>query len=251
MRSFSNCRLLDKVGYCMRQPTEATNIIDEPITIRDTFPFNPDSKTAPETARRWAKQYHFGDDRETFVPDEVISSNAPFAVTIVDLHHRSEGGRAYKVVDPYMRRFDLREDQVLEVMAKCGIEPGGKVPGLFVWGTLGSQMRLALVGGELHKAMVAGADALKAHKAAQVAGTAPTEGTLQVGHVFRFEEQVGIELTCCGEVMPLGGNLSLRGAAGATETRLAYSCSKCFRRVAVVDRWPPPGDTIYLNDVEP
>jgi len=67
----------------------------------------------------------------------------------------------------------------------------------------------------------------------------------------RFEEQVGIELTRCGKVMPLGGNLSLRGAAGATETRLGYECSKCFRRVAVVNCWPPPGNTIYLNDEEP
>jgi hypothetical protein len=63
----------------------------------------------------------------------------------------------------------------------------------------------------------------------------------------RFEERVGIELTCCKQPMELGGNLALRGA-GSPVTQLGYECKKCYRRVMVQDAWPGPGDTIYDND---
>ena len=52
----------------------------------------------------------------------------------------------------------------------------------------------------------------------------------------RFEEQVVIDLKCCGQSMTLGGNLSLRGPA--PRTVLGFECKKCYRRVAVVDEWP-------------
>lgn len=55
----------------------------------------------------------------------------------------------------------------------------------------------------------------------------------------RFEDQVRIELTCCGRPMSLVGNLSLRGPSDVT--RLGYGCAVCSRRVIVVDAWPPPG----------
>ena len=51
----------------------------------------------------------------------------------------------------------------------------------------------------------------------------------------------GIELRHCGQDMKLFGNLSLRGAAGAKTTRLAYACQKCFQRIQVVDEWDQPG----------
>ncbi len=56
----------------------------------------------------------------------------------------------------------------------------------------------------------------------------------------RFEDQVAIRLKCCKQRMKLTGNLSLRGAAGATQTVLAYECTKCFRRVSVTDEWAQP-----------
>lgn len=66
----------------------------------------------------------------------------------------------------------------------------------------------------------------------------------------RFEEQVQINLLCgCPPTvafpdprpreMKLGGNLSYR-ETGDRNTTLAYSCERCFRRVAVVDEWPMP-----------
>jgi hypothetical protein len=174
------------VAYCSREPEESTNIIDEKITIRDTFPYNPDSKTAPATAERWANPYWNKSDR---APDLLVRANEPFSITITDLHVRSEGGRAYKVIDEEMRRFDLREDQVIEVMKLVGIKPRGSVPGKFVWGILGSQVRLVLVGGELHTTMVKGAAELEAFKAAQASGELPTESTLRFGTIYRKRDK--------------------------------------------------------------
>lgn len=178
-------RLLDRVCYCMRPPCVANNILDEPITVRDTFPYNPESKTAPGTAKRWAEPAYYDTKNKGYVAEVIERDNSPFSITITDLHVRSEGGRAYKVIDDDMRRFDLREDQVMEVMRNIGILPGGKIAGQFVWGILGSQVRLVLVDGELYKDMVAGAHNKKEYENAQSAGLHPTESTLVPGHVYR------------------------------------------------------------------
>lgn len=187
MHSPTGGRLLDKVAYCMREACAATNIVDEKIMVRDTFPYNPDSKTAPETAKRWAGSNHW--DKVKYDPEVIVRDNEPFTITITDLHVRSEGGRAYKVVDCDKRRFDLREDQVLEVMKLVGIEPMGRVPGTFVWGILGSQVRLVLVGGELHKSMVEGANDKKKFEADASAGLHPTESTLVPGRIYRKKDK--------------------------------------------------------------
>ena len=188
MRIPTGGRLLDKIAYCMRKPCKATNIIDEEIEVRDTFPYNPDSKTSPETARMWGTRQRWGSD-EVQHPDIIVRDNDPFGITITDLHVRSEGGRAYKVIDSEMRRFDLREDQVLEVMKLVGIQPKGAVPAKFVWGILGSQIRLVLVGGELHTSMVEGANDKKEFELAQKSGLTPTEGSLKAGHVYRKKDK--------------------------------------------------------------
>jgi len=173
--------------------SDATNILGEPIKIHDTFPYNPESKTAPNTAKRWANtdRYDYATKTTIVGPEPVIIDrvNEPFSVTITDLHFRSEGGRAYKVVDEEMRRFDLREDQVIEVMRNVGIAPGGAVPATFVWGMLGSQMRLVLVGGELHKSMMAGLQEKKDFDLAASSGMHPTEATLQPGHIYRKKDK--------------------------------------------------------------
>jgi len=171
----------------MRKPCKATNIVDEKIEVRDTFPYNPESKTAPETAKRWAGSSYY--DKEKYEPEVIVRDNEPFSITITDLHVRSKGGRAYKVIDKEMRRFDLREDQVLEVMKLVGIQPMGVVPGTFVWGILGSQVRLVLLNGELHKSMVEGANDKKKFEANAAAGLHPTENTLVPGHIYRKKDK--------------------------------------------------------------
>ena len=189
----SNQRLLDRVCYLSKMATKDTDLFGNEITVKHTFPYNPDSKTAPETAKRWANNDTYDYQKREYVkgpePEFLERANDPFSVTIIDLDVRSEGGRAYKVVDTQGRCFDLREDQVLEVFKYSGILAGGEVPGQFVWGILGSQMRMVLVGGDLHKEMTAQAESLKEFKRDQALGRTPSEGTLQFGHIYRKRDQ--------------------------------------------------------------
>lgn len=186
MRNVQGGKLLGRVKYCMKPVSKTTDLFNEPIEIRNTFPYNPESKTAGETALRWVHAYW---DQREVVPEIIERDNEPFSITIIDLHHRSEGGRAYKVIDSEMRCFDLREDQVMETMRDAGIEPKGKAGGQFVWGTLGSQVRLVLVGGELHTSMLEGTNAEKAFNHDRKAGLHPTEATLVPGHIYRKKDK--------------------------------------------------------------
>ena len=81
-------RLLEKIAYCLKKSSYIKNIIDEPLEVSDAFPYNPDSKTAPDTAKRWALGMSYW-NVETSEPKIVIRDNEPFEVTIVDLHVRS------------------------------------------------------------------------------------------------------------------------------------------------------------------
>ncbi len=119
----------------------------------------------------------------------VERTNEPFSVTIISLDVRSEGGRAYKVIDDEKRRFDLREDQVIEVFRQTGIEPGGRIPSEFVWGVLGSQVRMVLVGGEMHSEMLRCTEALREAKQQRKSGVAPKQSTFVPGRVYRKRDQ--------------------------------------------------------------
>lgn len=195
MRQYTspNARLIDRVCYLSKSPSKDTDLYGNEIEVKHTFPYNPDSKTAPDTAERWANHSVWNQKTRTYenVPKQIAveRDNTPFNVWVIDLDVRSEGGRAYKVIDEDNNCFDLREDQVLEVFKHSGILKGGGIPGTFVWGILGSQMRMVLVGGDLHKKMVEQAASLKDHQRKQAAGLTPTEGTLQFGHIYRKRDK--------------------------------------------------------------
>lgn len=127
-----------------------------PVKAIPAFPVDPSSKTALDTAMRWA--------REASHPSpHVETDNAPIAeVEIITIEARAEGGRAYKV---RLRGVhdgsggdslyaDMREDVVLDAMLVNGVKKGGTLKGPFVWGRLQSQLRLVRVGSTLHTAMV-------------------------------------------------------------------------------------------------
>ena len=190
MRKPTEGFLLEQVAYQIREPSKITNLEGEVISVRDTFAYNPNSDTASETAKRWASGYYGKKCKSEFI----IQANSPFSVTITDLDVRGEGGRAYKVVDKEGRQFDLREDQILEVMKRVGINPGGQIPGLFVWGVAGSQIRLVLVGGDLHDAMDKETDKREAFGRMKKHGLLPTAKTLVPGHVYSKNKSVMLYL---------------------------------------------------------
>lgn len=162
-KSAHNGKLLDSVSYALRRPSKSYDICGNEITVQDAFPFNPSSKTSPETAKRWARENSYTYDITTgkyvydlkeWTPEIVTIKNIPFKVQITDLSVRSEGGRAYKVIDEKNRQFDLREDQILEIFRHVGVRSQGFVNGTFVWGMLGSQMHMVLVGGNMYEKML-------------------------------------------------------------------------------------------------
>jgi len=170
------------------------NLFGEEITVRSTFPYNAESKTAPDTAMRWAAERRWNYktnsyDDDGFVPQAVEWTKEPFEVTIIDLQVRSEGGRAYKVVDNESRLFDLREDQLLEALRMGGVQPGGKINGKFVWGVQGSQVRMVYVDGEMHKGMLEKLETNKEKDLIRANGGAPTPGTLKVGRVYKKRDE--------------------------------------------------------------
>lgn len=160
---FTNVKLLKNVAFATRPEDTDKNLFDEKIKVLPTFPYNPESKTSPETARLWVEDvnrkqiwnYQTGklEDNPNWVEktnDAVVVDNTPTELTIIDLEARGNGGRAYKVIDPNSRLFDLREDQLIEAIKMFGILPGGKINGKFVWAVVGSQTKLIAIGGEIY-----------------------------------------------------------------------------------------------------
>jgi hypothetical protein len=200
-------RLFDRVCYVLRSPTPLKDVFGNEFTVSDTFPYDPKSKSSPHTAARWGKQSRWDQSTRTWhefaEPTMIERNNEPFSVRITGLDVRSEGGRAYKVIDDDFRRFDLREDQLIEAFKHVGVEPGGKIPGKFVWGLLGSQTRLVFVGGDLHHKMVENTEALKVQKKNVVL----MDRMLKFGHVYRKRD--GFEYVFIGRVKIPGNDRTM------------------------------------------
>lgn len=180
-------RLLDGIAYVSRKPYKMVDLNGNDVIVCDTFPFNPESKTSPETAKSWAKSRFWNDTSDVEEPIINLRKNDPFKVKILNLEFRSEGGRAYKVIDSDGRRFDLREDQLVEAMRFSGIDAGGQIRGDFVWGISGSQIKMVHIGGKLHTKMVNYVHQLETQKAVSLAN-------LQVGSLYAKRHGYGDSL---------------------------------------------------------
>jgi hypothetical protein len=118
------------------------------------FPADAESADNVAQALRWGHdqfRVHHLPDAE---PKTEERKNEPFAITVIGLEKRMEGGRAFKVIDCVNRMFDLREDILLEALQSVGVSAGGRIAGEFVFAKLGSQMRLVRVGSSLHDELV-------------------------------------------------------------------------------------------------
>ena len=136
-----------RIVYVLKPPrTLESHYPDvDPIEVRPAFPVPADKNLG--TARGWATRYEKGYN----TPEEIEVANEPFGpLRLWDLHRREEGGRAYKAIIPPNFYVDLREDVFMDVIFKHGVGKGGHLDGKYVWGRLGSQMRLVLVGSSLH-----------------------------------------------------------------------------------------------------
>jgi hypothetical protein len=117
------------------------------VMVIDAYPAPSDNEKVIESGKVWAGY-------KTKTPVISTRKNDPIAgVRVIMLEKRGEGGRAYKVITPDGFYFDLREDVLLDTMLREGIEKNGVLGGTFIWGYIGSQMKLVRVGSELHNAL--------------------------------------------------------------------------------------------------
>jgi len=125
------------------------------VAVSPSFPVPADKENLMETARRWGRSGGWNNGIQAKVPfTETTEDNDPKRLIICAIEHRSEGGRAYKVMDEQKRYFDFREDVLLETLLNAGCETGGELSGSYIWARVGSQMKLIRVDSVLHRQMI-------------------------------------------------------------------------------------------------
>jgi hypothetical protein len=104
--------------------------------VHSAFAVDADNAKRVRTAMSWSQQGHYA------APplmggkhlDPLKVPNAPITgLRILSMEHRGQDGRAYKIITPEMRLFDLREDVLLDAILHTGIKKGGELPGHYVW----------------------------------------------------------------------------------------------------------------------
>lgn len=134
----------------------------EILNVIPTFISDATNIKTLESGRSWANVNGYYDHinrkyvqyDQSIKPIEYEFDNEPIDnIKIVNLEHRSQGGRAYKVIIHDKFYVDLREDILLEVMLNKSITEG-IVYGQFIWARVGAEMKLIRMGSELHNIML-------------------------------------------------------------------------------------------------
>lgn len=142
-------KLISKVGFVQR-PSNPGN----PHLALETFYYDPASVKQQDSAVKWAhitwtKHYNIwaAFPATNTKPLPTIRNNTPMTgLILTDLEERGNGGRAYKVINPYDNSlFDIREDQMLQAILKYGIQPGGLIGGEWVWAINHTQSKCYLI----------------------------------------------------------------------------------------------------------
>ena len=145
-----------RVRICWEDDDTRT-VVDE--EVRPCFAADKHSQKSLATAKTWAQARR---GKQAVTQEE--RANSPFDVRICGMEVRGRGGRAYKVITDDGYWFDLREDVLLDGILHAGIARGGKINAKFVWGQVGSQMKLVRVDSALHQALIQGGKRKSADK---------------------------------------------------------------------------------------
>lgn len=127
------------------------------IEVIPSFPVPGGREDLMETARRWAGRSVYDYKTSKHIEQIVTEQTEPndgTCLIVCGIEYRSEGGRAYKVLDDKGRYFDFREDILLDTLLSEGCEPNGLLGGRYLWARVGSQMKLLREGSSLHKQMI-------------------------------------------------------------------------------------------------
>jgi len=160
MNKFLTGKIPEDITVYLKPAEKVSQAVsDEDILKVDAVPgfvFETGNKKTEETAKSWAFGYCNDDfNKESFANRIVVKKNVPVSgYHLIGLEIRSEGGRAWKVLDSNGHLFDLREDVLLDILQYAGVE-NGIIKADLIWAVVGSQMKLIRVGSELHKRILA------------------------------------------------------------------------------------------------
>jgi hypothetical protein len=113
---------------------EITSGTGQKYQVHSAFAVDADNEKRVRTAMEWSRKY----TRKVVVGETHLDPfkvpNSPITdLRILSMEIRGEGGRAYKIITPERRMFDLREDVLLDAILHTGIKKGGVLPGHYVW----------------------------------------------------------------------------------------------------------------------
>lgn len=126
---------------------------EEEFFVIPAYAVDSSSEKMVESAKKWAtNRSYYNNETRTYtryneLKIEEIKNTPISGLKILGLE------QAYKVVTAEGYYFDLREEVLLDTILNEGISKGGVLAGSFVWGKIGSQMKLVRVGSKLHKAL--------------------------------------------------------------------------------------------------
>lgn len=169
--------LIGRKPYDVPLPDALAESKGEKLSVVEVFVSDATNERTKETGRKWAQGWN-GRETSTKKPYEITRENEPMrGIRILDLEHRGQGGRAYKVILPNGTHYvDLREDVLLDTIMYTGISAGGLLNGEFVFARVGAEMKLVRVGSKLHDELV---EATKVRKTPVI-----TLDTLVPGHAY-------------------------------------------------------------------
>lgn len=140
----------EKITYVCSKAEKFEFYDEESQDVISSYKANPtwpvEGGKSLEKAINWA-----GGEKATVVEVE----NKPFGnVRVVDLESRGNGGRAYKVIVDEKFYVDLREDVLLSVILKNGIQSGGVLNADFVWYKNANHLKLINTDSAYYKTLV-------------------------------------------------------------------------------------------------
>lgn len=137
----------------------------EEYTGRKAFVVNQNSVAMLQRALKWACGYSRSskDDfayelrytprvhalaERVKVQSPVWGNDIRIGLRILSLEIRSEGGRAWKVMDDNGYIFDLRESELQTLIEQYGVETGGYSPCMYRFGVNGAHTKLLICGSD-------------------------------------------------------------------------------------------------------
>ncbi|MFA5048238.1 MAG: hypothetical protein WC516_04420 [Patescibacteria group bacterium] len=126
------------------------------LLVTKAYAVDSSSANMVKSAKQWAERLSdYNTESCTYVRRNELKieevENTPITgVKVLGLEHRGNSGRVYKIITSDGYYFDLKEEVLLDTILNEGIFKGGELGGSFVWGKVGSQMKLVRVGSELH-----------------------------------------------------------------------------------------------------